>query len=48
MAEPTVARKGPFPVDLVAGKPDFWCACGRSIQQHFCDRRHRAVWWQSR
>jgi CDGSH iron-sulfur domain-containing protein 3 len=41
MAEPVVAQKGPFPVDVVAGKTYWWCACGRSKKQPFCDGSHK-------
>jgi CDGSH-type Zn-finger protein len=38
--EPVVAQKGPYQVELVAGKPYFWCTCGRSQKQPFCDGSH--------
>jgi CDGSH iron-sulfur domain-containing protein 3 len=41
MAESIVAQKGPYPVDVVAGKKYFWCACGRSSKQPFCDGSHK-------
>ncbi|QIE54057.1 CDGSH iron-sulfur domain-containing protein [Pikeienuella piscinae] len=42
MPEPSVvARKGPFPVEVEAGKSYFWCACGRSAKQPFCDGSHK-------
>ena len=41
MAEPIVAQKGPYPVEVVAGKKYFWCACGRSSKQPFCDGSHK-------
>jgi CDGSH iron-sulfur domain-containing protein 3 len=40
MAEPVIAQKGPYPVQLEAGKSYFWCACGRSAGQPFCDGSH--------
>lgn len=40
---PVVAQKAPFPVELVAGKTYFWCACGRSQNQPFCDGSHKAT-----
>jgi CDGSH-type Zn-finger protein len=44
MAEdPVVARKGPFPVEVEAGKTYFWCACGRSAAQPFCDGSHKGT-----
>jgi len=43
MAEAMVAQKGPFPVDVVEGKTYFWCACGRSNRQPFCDGSHKVT-----
>ena len=40
MAEPNIAQKAPFPVDVTAGKKYFWCACGKSENQPFCDGSH--------
>jgi CDGSH-type Zn-finger protein len=40
MAEPNIAQKAPFPVDVTAGKKYFWCACGKSEKQPFCDGSH--------
>jgi CDGSH-type Zn-finger protein len=37
MADPIAARKSPYDVELQAGKPYLWCACGRSTRQPFCD-----------
>ncbi len=41
MSEPVVAQKGPFAVESEAGKDYYWCACGRSAKQPFCDGSHR-------
>ncbi len=38
---PRIAQKGPFPVDVIEGKTYFWCACGRSAKQPFCDGSHK-------
>jgi CDGSH-type Zn-finger protein len=35
-----VAGKAPMPVEVVAGKAYFWCTCGRSKNQPFCDGAH--------
>jgi CDGSH-type Zn-finger protein len=40
MTESIVAQKGPFAVEVVAGRRYFWCACGRSKRQPFCDGSH--------
>ncbi len=41
--KPIVAQKAPYPVDIVAGQTYYWCACGRSQKQPFCDGAHKAV-----
>ena len=38
---PTVAKKGPFKIELVKGKTYFWCSCGKSGNQPFCDGAHK-------
>ena len=38
---PHIAQKAPYPVDLEAGKSYFWCACGQSKNQPFCDGSHK-------
>jgi CDGSH-type Zn-finger protein len=43
MAEPVVAQKSPYAADLEAGKEYYWCSCGRSAKQPFCDGAHKAV-----
>lgn len=41
MAEPLIAQKSPYPVVVEAGKRYWWCACGRSKIQPFCDGSHK-------
>jgi CDGSH-type Zn-finger protein len=41
MAEPTVAAKAPIAIDVEAGKTYWWCSCGRSQKQPFCDGSHK-------
>jgi CDGSH iron-sulfur domain-containing protein 3 len=40
MAEPVIAQRLPFPLDLAPGDY-WWCACGRSKNQPFCDGSHK-------
>ncbi len=39
--EPIVAERTPQGVEVEAGKSYFWCACGRSQKQPFCDGSHK-------
>lgn len=41
MAGPIIARKVPFAFDAEPGRKCFWCACGRSARQPFCDGSHQ-------
>ena len=41
MSESIVAKKGSYMVDVEEGKTYFWCACGRSQKQPFCDGAHK-------
>ena len=43
MSEAIVAQKAPYAKELEAGKTYYWCACGRSANQPFCDGSHKAV-----
>jgi CDGSH-type Zn-finger protein len=45
MAEPLIAQKSPFKFEVVKGKNYFWCACGRSKNQPFCDGSHKTVFF---
>lgn len=38
-----IAQKAPYAVELVAGKSYYWCACGRSKNQPFCDGSHKST-----
>jgi CDGSH-type Zn-finger protein len=43
MSEPKIAQKAPYPVEVQAGRKYFWCACGRSAKQPFCDGAHEGT-----
>ncbi|MEZ5715901.1 MAG: CDGSH iron-sulfur domain-containing protein [Paracoccaceae bacterium] len=38
---PEIAQKAPYPVEVEEGKNYFWCACGKSKNQPFCDGSHK-------
>ncbi|MFZ5618674.1 MAG: CDGSH iron-sulfur domain-containing protein [Pseudomonadota bacterium] len=40
MTTPATAARKPCLVNLRAGRPYSWCACGRSARQPFCDGSH--------
>jgi CDGSH iron-sulfur domain-containing protein 3 len=40
---PIIAQKAPYPVEVEAGKTYFWCSCGRSAKQPFCDGSHKGT-----
>ena len=43
MADPVVAQKAPFGVEVEEGKSYWWCACGLSKEQPFCDGSHKGT-----
>ena len=42
MSEPIIHQKLPFVQDTKPG-PYWWCACGRSKSQPFCDGSHKGT-----
>jgi len=38
--KPVVAQTAPMAVDLQEGETVWWCGCGRSRMQPFCDGSH--------
>jgi len=40
MTDPVRAGDAPIPVEVEAGKNYFWCTCGQSSAQPFCDGSH--------
>ncbi|MDV3238108.1 MAG: CDGSH iron-sulfur domain-containing protein [Gammaproteobacteria bacterium] len=42
MAQPEIPQKAPYALELDAGAY-YWCACGRSRNQPFCDGSHKGT-----
>lgn len=42
MNEPTIASKKPTVLELEAGTY-YWCACGQSANQPYCDGSHKGT-----
>ena len=38
---PEIGGRRPLPINVVAGESYWWCACGRSKTQPFCDGSHK-------
>lgn len=43
MADPKIAAKAPVKVTLEEGKTYFFCTCGHSANQPFCDGSHKGT-----
>lgn len=39
--QPRIAQKSPFAVDVEQGETYYWCACGKSANQPWCDGSHK-------
>ena len=42
-AAPIIAAKFPAKTELEAGKDYYWCRCGKSKTQPFCDGSHKGT-----
>jgi CDGSH iron-sulfur domain-containing protein 3 len=42
MAEPMIPQRSPYAVELAPGDY-WWCACGQSKRQPFCDGSHKGT-----
>jgi CDGSH iron-sulfur domain-containing protein 3 len=43
MSTPEIGGRQPIEVAAEAGKSYWWCACGRSKKQPFCDGSHKGT-----
>lgn len=39
--ESVIAQKAPYVVEVEANKTYYWCSCGKSNKQPFCDGSHK-------
>jgi len=39
--KPTISQKAPYAVAVESGKSYYWCSCGQSKNQPFCDGSHQ-------
>jgi CDGSH-type Zn-finger protein len=38
---PTIAGRAPIKIAVEASKSYYWCSCGKSATQPFCDGKHK-------
>jgi CDGSH-type Zn-finger protein len=43
MTDPEIGGRAPIAIEVEAGKSFWWCACGRSKTQPFCDGSHKVT-----
>jgi CDGSH-type Zn-finger protein len=43
MIEPNIGGREPIAIEVAAGESYWWCACGRSKAQPFCDGSHKGT-----
>lgn len=41
MTKPAIGGTAPIPVEVKAGQTYWWCSCGQSKNQPFCDGSHQ-------
>lgn len=41
MTEPISPQKAPYTVEVEAGNSYYWCSCGKSKNQPYCDGSHQ-------
>ena len=46
MSEPVSPQNNPYPSEVEEGKNYYWCACGQSKNQPYCDGSHQSTDFQ--
>ncbi len=46
MDQPKIVQKQPYKIAVETGKNYFWCSCGLSANQPFCDGSHKDTEFQ--
>lgn len=41
--KPKIAQNSPIAVELEAEKTVYWCSCGLSVKQPYCDGSHKGT-----
>jgi len=47
MTLPHCSQAAPYEVEIEDGKTYFWCTCGLSDKQPFCDGKHKGLGFKS-
>ena len=47
MSEPVIVKKGSYMIEVEEGKSYYWCSCGLSKKQPFCDSSHKGTGFKS-
>ena len=43
MSEPKIVQKFPYKISIESDKSYYWCSCGLSSKQPFCDGSHKRL-----
>jgi len=43
MSNPESPQNAPYPIEVEEGQNYFWCSCGKSSKQPFCDGSHKGT-----